>query len=172
MAPRVRAVRDIADADPLHPRAPRDGRARVRLGRAPRGGRWGGELRAGGERVGRLRARRSPPRRARGGGERSAPYEPIRRVARARLASRSGERAMASFDRTFASYASSEADLATAITPSVRKLTLSWRIPLHFEIRPGAFIVVPVALPVDETSLAWLLGAVRFFGEKAAKRVK
>ena len=76
------------------------------------------------------------------------------------------------FDRNFASYAPSAAELATAITPSVRKLALSWRIPLHFEIRPGAFILAPVGLPADPASLAWLLGAVQFFGEKAAKRVK
>jgi hypothetical protein len=78
----------------------------------------------------------------------------------------------AAFDRTFASYAPSELDLVRAITPSLRKLALSWRIPLHFEIRPGAFILAPVALPADPSSLAWLLGAVQFFGEKAAKRVK
>ena len=78
----------------------------------------------------------------------------------------------AAFDRTFASYALTDNDLARAITPSVRKLALSWRIPLHFEVRPGAFILAPVALPADPASLAWLLGAVQFFGEKAAKRVK
>ena len=76
------------------------------------------------------------------------------------------------FDRTFASYAPTERDLALAITPSLRKLALSWRIPLHFEVRPGAFILSPVGLPPDPSSLAWLLGAVQFFGEKAAKRVK
>jgi hypothetical protein len=77
-----------------------------------------------------------------------------------------------SFDGTFSSYAPSEKDLAQAITPSLRKLALSWRIPLHFEIRPGAFILAPVALAADPASLAWLLSAVLFFGEKAAKRVK
>ena len=76
------------------------------------------------------------------------------------------------FDRVFAAYSPSDDDLARAVTPSVRKLVLSWRIPLHFEIRPGAFILSPVALPADPASLAWLLGAVQFFGEKAAKRVK
>ncbi|MGO9710077.1 MAG: hypothetical protein ACLQBL_14510 [Polyangiaceae bacterium] len=78
----------------------------------------------------------------------------------------------ATFDRTFSSYAPTDGDLAEAITPSLRKLALSWRIPLHFEVRPGAFILAPVALPADPPSLAWLLGAVQFFGEKAAKRVK
>jgi hypothetical protein len=78
----------------------------------------------------------------------------------------------AAFDRAFATFAPSDADVARALTPSVRKLVLSWRIPLHFEIRPGAFLLAPVALPADPASLAWLLGAVQFFGEKAAKRTK
>jgi hypothetical protein len=76
------------------------------------------------------------------------------------------------FDRTFASYAPTDLDLATAVTPSLRKLVLSWRTPLHFEIRPGIFILAPVALPADPAAVRWLLGAVQFFGEKAAKRVK
>jgi hypothetical protein len=78
----------------------------------------------------------------------------------------------AAFDRAFATFAGSEADVSLALTQSVRKLVLSWRIPLHFEIRPGAFLLAPVALPADPASLAWLLGAVQFFGEKAAKRTK
>jgi hypothetical protein len=78
----------------------------------------------------------------------------------------------AAFDRTFAAYAPSDDELARAVTPSLRKLALSWRIPLHFEVRPGAFVLAPVALAADAASLAWLLGAVQFFGEKAAKRVK
>jgi hypothetical protein len=78
----------------------------------------------------------------------------------------------AAFDRVFGSFAISDDDVAHALTPSLRKLTLSWRIPLHFEVRPGAFILAPVSLPPDPASLAWLLGAVPFFGEKAAKRVK
>jgi len=78
----------------------------------------------------------------------------------------------AAFDHAFASYAPTDLDVTRAMTPSLRKLALSWRIPLHFEVRPGAFILAPVALPADPASLAWLLGAVQFFGEKAAKRVK
>jgi hypothetical protein len=78
----------------------------------------------------------------------------------------------APFDRAFASFAPTTDDLARAVTPSVRKLTLSWRVPLHFEVRPGGFIVAPVALGADAQSLSWLLGAVQFFGEKAAKRVQ
>ena len=78
----------------------------------------------------------------------------------------------ATFDRAFATFATVDADIPRALTPSVRKLALSWRIPLHFEIRPGVFILAPFTLPADPSSLAWLLGAVQFFGEKAAKRVK
>jgi hypothetical protein len=77
-----------------------------------------------------------------------------------------------SFDRAFGSFAPSDDDLARAITPSVRKLALSWRIPLHIDVRPGAFILSPISLPADPASLSWLLGAVQFFGEKAAMRVK
>lgn len=76
----------------------------------------------------------------------------------------------AAFDDLFASFAPTTADLA-AITPSLRKLVLGWRIPLHFEIRPGGFILAPIALPADPASLSWFLHAVCTFGEKAAKRL-
>jgi hypothetical protein len=76
------------------------------------------------------------------------------------------------FDQVFASFAPTDDDLARGITPSLRKLTLSWRIPLHFEVRPGGFVLAPTSLGADAQSLSWLLGAVQFFGEKAAKRVK
>ena len=75
------------------------------------------------------------------------------------------------FDHVFASFAPSDADLAQAITPSVRKLTLGWRLPLHFELRPGGFILAPVGLRADPESLSWLVRAVHLFGEKASKRV-
>ncbi len=87
----------------------------------------------------------------------------------------------AAFDRVFASFAPDPAALAAAITPSLRKLVLGWRIPLHFEVRPGGFIVAPVALVAagappsiasETRALDWLLGAVQFFGDKAAKRMK
>lgn len=78
----------------------------------------------------------------------------------------------AAFDHAFASFAPTAEDLARAITPSVRKLTLGWRIPLHFEVRPGGFILAPTLLAPDGQSLSWLLGAAQFFGEKAAKRVQ
>jgi hypothetical protein len=76
------------------------------------------------------------------------------------------------FDYTFASFSTSEADVVTAITPSLRKLVIGWRVPIHFEVRPGAFVLAPVSLGADPTSLAWLVGALPFFGEKAGKRVK
>jgi hypothetical protein len=70
------------------------------------------------------------------------------------------------FDRVFASFAPSPEDLALAITPGVRRLTLSWQIPVHVEVRPGGFVVAPVALGADEASLTWLMRAVRAFGDK------
>jgi hypothetical protein len=76
------------------------------------------------------------------------------------------------FDRTFASFAADDASLARVITPSVRKLVLGWNVPLHFELRPGGFVLAPVGLGADPQSLAWLLGAARFFGDKAAKRAR
>jgi hypothetical protein len=76
----------------------------------------------------------------------------------------------AAFDHVFATFAPSPEDLERAITPSVRKLTLSWQTQLHVELRPGGFIIAPVALRADPDSLAWLVRAVHVFGEKAAKR--
>lgn len=76
----------------------------------------------------------------------------------------------APYDYVFASFAESEEQVQRAITPSVRKLVLSWRIPLHFEVRPGGFILAPVALGADPESLSWLVRAVHTFGEKATKR--
>jgi len=76
----------------------------------------------------------------------------------------------ATFDRVFASFAATDEDLARAVTPSLRRLLLSWNLPVHAELRPGGFIVSPVNLPPDPTSLAWFLGALPIFGEKASKR--
>jgi hypothetical protein len=73
------------------------------------------------------------------------------------------------FDHVFASFAPSPEDLARAITPSLRRLLLSWRTPVHMEVRPGGFIVAPVGLAFDVPSLGWLLRAVPLFAEKAAK---
>jgi hypothetical protein len=75
------------------------------------------------------------------------------------------------FDDLFASFAPTSEDLALAITPSVRKLAVSWHVPLHFEIRPGGFILAPIALAADPASLSWFVRAVYTFGEKAAKRL-
>ena len=75
----------------------------------------------------------------------------------------------AAFDRVFASFAKTPEALAAAINPSVRKLTLGWRVPLHFEIRKGGFVLAPVALGADPMSLTWLVEAVHLFGAKAAK---
>lgn len=74
------------------------------------------------------------------------------------------------FDRAFASFAASDDDLARAVTPSLRKLLLGWNVPLHAELRQGGFILAPVALPPDPTSLAWFLSALPAFGDKASKR--
>jgi hypothetical protein len=73
------------------------------------------------------------------------------------------------FDRAFASYADSDAELAAAVTPSVRRLLLTWQTPIHAELRPGGFVLAPVSLGADRESLSWLLRAIHLFGEKAAK---
>ncbi len=75
----------------------------------------------------------------------------------------------ARFDAAFASFAPDDADLATGIGPSVRKLVMGWRAPLHLEVRQGGFVLAPVALAANPASLAWLVRAVELFGEKAAK---
>jgi hypothetical protein len=75
----------------------------------------------------------------------------------------------AAFDNVFASFAETADDLA-AITPSLRKLVLGWRVPLHFEIRKGGFVMAPVALRADASSLGWLVQAAQLFAEKAAKK--
>jgi hypothetical protein len=73
------------------------------------------------------------------------------------------------FDHVFASFAASPADLARGITPSVRRLLLSWRVPVHAETRPGGFILAPVSLGPDGSGLAWMFDAIHLFGEKATK---
>jgi hypothetical protein len=74
------------------------------------------------------------------------------------------------FDHVFASFAPDAPSLAEAITPSVRKLLRGWRIPVHAEIRPGGFVLAPVAVAPDPAGLSWLLDAVALFGAKACKR--
>jgi hypothetical protein len=74
------------------------------------------------------------------------------------------------FDRTFATFASSKGDVSHALTPSLRRLLASWNVPLHVELRPGGFVVSPVALKADAASLSWFLDVLPIFGEKASKR--
>jgi len=73
------------------------------------------------------------------------------------------------FDHVFASFASTSDDLLKGLNPSVRKLLLSWRVPVHAELRPGGFILAPVSVQADDKGLAWMLTAVHVFGEKATK---
>ncbi len=73
------------------------------------------------------------------------------------------------FDHVFASFAASDVELATALTPSLRRLLSSWRIPVHAEVRPGGFVLAPVSVTGDERGLAWMFSAVHLFGEKATK---
>lgn len=76
------------------------------------------------------------------------------------------------FDHVFASFASSSEEIGKALTPSIRKLLLGWRVPLHAEMRPGGFVFAPVSVSADERGLAWMLNAVHLFGEKATKVAK
>jgi len=73
------------------------------------------------------------------------------------------------FDHVFATFAESDEDVKKGITPSVRKLLLGWRVPIHAETRPGGFVLAPVSVSPDANGLAWMLNAVHLFGEKAAK---
>ncbi len=72
------------------------------------------------------------------------------------------------FDAVFATFAETEEAVASMLTPSLRRLTLGWRTPVHFEVRAGGFVIAPVALKPDPTSLTWLLDAARVFANKAA----
>ena len=73
------------------------------------------------------------------------------------------------FDHVFASFAESDQALGKALTPSIRKLLLGWRVPVHAEFRPGGFVLAPVSVTADEKGLTWMLNAVHLFGEKATK---
>ena len=90
--------------------------------------------------------------------------EPLELVSMPRLMS--GD---AGFDHVFASFSATTEDLAIVITPSVRKLLLSWRTPVHAETRAGGFILAPVSLSADGHGLGWMFDAVNVFGEKATK---
>jgi len=76
----------------------------------------------------------------------------------------------AAFDAVFGSYGEADDAVKKAINPSVRKLALGWRAPVHFEIRPGGFVLAPTALRPDPPSLGWLLESARLFAEKASRK--
>jgi hypothetical protein len=73
------------------------------------------------------------------------------------------------FDAIFATFAASGDGIATVLNPSVRKLAIGWQTPIHFEIRPGGYVLAPIALRPDPPSLAWLVDAARVFADKVAK---
>lgn len=73
----------------------------------------------------------------------------------------------AAFDAVFAVFAPSNDEVALAVTPGVRRVALSWRTPVHFEVRAGGVVLAPVALRADPASLAWLLQAVATLTRKA-----
>ena len=72
------------------------------------------------------------------------------------------------FDQVFATF-SKTADTSKAISKSLRKLLLSWRAPVHAEVRAGGFVLCPTLLPADPASVSWLLTAAGIFGNKATK---
>jgi len=71
------------------------------------------------------------------------------------------------FDSVFALFAPTGDDAARAANPRLRRLLLSWRTPVHVELRPGGFVVAPVSLPSDPTSLSWLVRGVHALGDRA-----
>lgn len=73
------------------------------------------------------------------------------------------------FDHTFATFAPTPEDVIEGLTPSLRKLLLGWRMPIHAELRPGGFVLAPVTLGADPQGLAWFSDAIHLFGEKATK---
>lgn len=73
------------------------------------------------------------------------------------------------FDGVFATYGESQAAVAEALTPSLKKLVMGWQTPLHAEVRPGGFVLCAAALPPDHAGLAWLADATTQFGAKATK---
>lgn len=74
----------------------------------------------------------------------------------------------AAFDHVFATFSETVEDLAR-ITPSLHKLLLSWRAPVHFELRKGGFILAPVGVRADAPGLGWIVQAAQVFADKAAK---
>lgn len=74
-----------------------------------------------------------------------------------------------SFDAIFSVFAAAGADASRAISPSLRRLLLSFQTPLHADIRAGGYIFAPVALGFDPASLAWLDQAMFSFADKGTK---
>ncbi len=72
------------------------------------------------------------------------------------------------FDAIFATFAESDDGVASILNPSVRQLAVGWQTPIHFEIRPGGYVLAPIALRPDPPSLAWLVDAARVFANKVA----
>ncbi|MFO0663777.1 MAG: hypothetical protein U0174_07495 [Polyangiaceae bacterium] len=74
------------------------------------------------------------------------------------------------FDAVFASFAKvSLSERPSPISKSLRKLLLSWGVPVHAELRPGGFVLCAPLLPADPASVSWLVTASGIFGEKASK---
>lgn len=74
------------------------------------------------------------------------------------------------FDNVFASFSKGALDVRPKpVSRSLRKLLLSWGMPLHAELRAGGFVLCPPLLPADPASVSWLLTACGIFGSKACK---
>ena len=74
------------------------------------------------------------------------------------------------FDNVFASFSKSAlSSRPKPVSRSLRKLLLSWGIPVHAELRAGGFVLCPPLLPADPASVSWLLTAAGIFGDKASK---
>jgi hypothetical protein len=76
----------------------------------------------------------------------------------------------AAFDAVFATFAPSGDELSDAVSARARRLALSWQTPAHVEVRPGGFVLAPVALGADPASLSWLVRAVYALGERSVAR--
>ena len=74
----------------------------------------------------------------------------------------------APFDAVFASFSKSPHP-SKSLSKSLRKLLMSWRAPVHAEVRAGGFVLCPPLLAADPASLSWLLTAAGIFGNKATK---
>ena len=74
-----------------------------------------------------------------------------------------------SFDAIFSVFAAAGEDVSRSISPSLRRLLLSFQTPLHADIRAGGYIFAPVALGFDPASLAWLDQAMFSFADKGTK---